>query len=471
MSSQLTEQTRISNFRLFINIFPALVASQLVFISAALINTLMAARVSTTAMAAIGLTGSILWLFNSLGIGILSVVLSRMGYVYGKEKYHLVGAIHRQAYYVIALASIAIAILDILIATNLDLIGLEPELIAIGRPYLLLSCFSIPLMLFITHLRNLNSCIAYTLPTLLLSLLSLCLIIPFNLIFMYGDLPLIGHNPGYSAFTHIFTYIIYISLMLLIIKYKKSVYGKLQLFNPLFAKPNKEQIKDILKVGIPVSIQYWLENSFYGIVALSLAHLGTSVTAAHQSGANSYSAVYIFAAGASASITSIASRRLGEQRRDLTKAILHHTLALIICINVCIGIAIIVFRHQIAGAYIQNDPVALNLSQHVLICLAIANVFDGIYACLLGYLIPYRDSRYTFLTTFTVSWLIYLPLASMFAFTDWFFGIGNFGLYAYWVAFILIPMTTATSLYCRVHFKWNRMDDATLYQKLAAYEK
>ncbi|RIY37181.1 MATE family efflux transporter [Psittacicella gerlachiana] len=454
-----------SNWKIFFNIFPASVASQLVFMSVGVINALMAAKVSVAAMAAIGMIGSIYWSFNSLGLGLLSVVLSKMSFAFGQGNYSQVGNIHRQTYYVILLASIFIIGCDLILAFNLDLFHLSPEMIAIAKPYMLLCCLNVPLFIFIVHLRNINACIAYTLPTLIVSILGLILIVPLNFIFMYQDLPFIGFNPAHSAFSHIIINLAYISVMLLIFKYKSNLYGKLKLFNPIIVRPNWSAIKDNFKIGTPVAFQYWLENSFYALVVLLIAHLGTSIVGAHEAAMSTYSVAYALAISGSASITSIVSRRLGEQRRDLAQNLFRNVIYFLIIFNIFSGMALILFRENIADLFISNDQVAHDIAQNLLIFLAFANFFDNIYACFLGYLISFRDSRFAFLVAFIVSWCLGIPLASLFALTDW-LGVGNYGIYAYWTVFICIPLVASAVCFIRVQRKWHTISDQALYQRL-----
>lgn len=459
-----------SNLSLFLNIFPAGVASQAVFMSVSLVNTLMAAKVSTAAMAAIGLVGSIIWSFNSLGIGVMSTILSRMGYVLGEKKYQQVGEYHRQAYWVILFMSCLIIAIDLVFAFNLELFGISPEMLEIAIPFFFISLFNIPLFLLLIHLRNLNAAIAYTLPTLISSLFGLTLVIPLNFYFMYGELPILGHNPGYAAFSITITNFIYILIIFIMIKFKPKHYAHLQLFKPFFSKPNFTLLKDTLKIGLPISLQYWLENSFYALVAVIIAHLGTSVVAAHEASMTTYGMAYVFAMSGSITINSIVARRLGERNRQSANNFIKSMSSFIIAYNIIIGIFIYFFRLEIANIYITNDDTALHITQILLVILAISNIFDSIYAGLLGYLIPFRDSRYTFLVTIIVSWGIGLPIASIFAFTDWFFGYGNYGVYAYWVAFIFVSFTDSLLFILRIILKWNKVSDQELYAYLDKHE-
>ncbi|RIY32342.1 hypothetical protein CJP74_04930 [Psittacicella melopsittaci] len=463
--SQLKTSTSLpneSNWKLFFNIFPASVASQFVFMSVGVINALMAAKVSVAAMAAIGMIGSIFWSFNSLGVGLLSIILSKMSFAFGNGQASQVGQIHRQTYYVILLASLFIIACDLIIAFNLDLFHLSEEMINIAKPFMLLSCVNVPLFLFIVHLRNINACIAYTLPTLIISILGLILIVPLNMVFMYQELPIIGHNPAFSAFTHIIINIIYITVMLAIFKYKNNLYGQLKLFSPLVNSPKWKIIKDDFRLGIPAAFQYWLENSFYALVVLLIAHLGTAVVGAHEAGMSTYSFAYAIAISGSATITSIVSRRLGEKRRDLAQDIFKNVTLFLVAFNIVSGICLIVFRSYIADLFITDNQEAHDIAQNLFIFLAFANFFDGLYASFIGYLISFRDTRFAFLVAFIVSWCIAIPIASVFAFTTW-LGVGNYGIYAYWTVFILIPLAASIICYLRTRLKWHSIPDRELF--------
>ncbi|MFC6276277.1 MATE family efflux transporter [Psittacicella hinzii] len=450
-----------TNLRLFFNIFPATFASQLVYMSVVIINTLMAAHVSTTAMAAIGLVGSILWTFNSLGLGLLSVILSRMGYAYGKKDYTQVGDIHRQTYYLIGIISIFIMLIDLIFLLNLGFLNLSQEMLTICRPYFIILIFNVPLNLYVFHLRNINSCVAFTLPTLLISIPGLLLVAPLNLIFMYGDLPFLGKNPGYSAFTITVINLIYIVGLTAFIKFRKSTYAKLNLFQPIFQKPDSVFIKDILKNGSPIAMQYWLENSFYSLVAVLVTPLGTSVLAAHEAAISCYGIVYSIAIAGSATLTSITARRLGENRRDLAQQIFRNISYFLIAVYVLIGIVTILHRDIVADIFIKDDRTAHDIAQNLIIFLGASNFFDGLYAALLGYIIPYRDSRYAFLTMLIVAWGLGMPLANTLAFTSW-LSPAPMGIYGFWTTFVIVAFIICMSFLYRIIFKWHRISDEEL---------
>ncbi|RIY32479.1 hypothetical protein CKF54_04715 [Psittacicella hinzii] len=460
---EIREEVQISNWKLFRDIFPASLASQLVFMSIGVVNALMAAAVSLSAMAAIGMIGSVFWSFNSLAFGLLSIVLAKMSFAFGNKNYSQVGVIHRQTYYLIAIMSVIIIALDLIIAMNLHLFHMSNEVIEIAQPYMILSCINVPLTLFMMHLRNINACVGYTLPTFIVSILGLLAIVPLNVYFMKEELPFFGQTPANSAFTHIIINLLYIASLLVIFRFKRKIYFKLELFKVVFEAPNWKFIKETFKVGTPVALQFWLENSFFALVVLLVAHLGTSVLGAHEAAMSTYSVAYAIAISSSGTITSIVSRRLGEKRLDLAKKLFNNVILFLVFFNLVTGVLVIYFRELIAWEFVTDDNVALHITKNLLIFLAIANFFDAIYASFLGYLVSFRDSRFVFIVAIVVSWVLGIPIASIFALTPWF----NFGIYAYWTAFIFIPLIALTICYFRLKLKWYRMDENLLYQNLA----
>lgn len=468
-----------TNMQLFFHIFPATFFSSFIFMAIGLVNAIMASKISIAAMASLALTGSIMWPLTALSSGFLSIISSKMAYAIGQNRPLNVGEIHRQSYYIIAGTSAVIIAVLLLVAHFVEVLHLDPEMVEIVRPYIYLSCINIPLINLITHLRNLNSCIAYTLPTLYTSILGILLVIPLNNIFMYGHLPLPGDpiyvfepttlNPATSAFSHTIIYTGYILLMVIVIKVKKSKYAAFSLFQPLFSKPNGPMLKDTFKVGLPVGIQYWLENSFYGIVAVLLGHLGTLVVAAHETGMIIYGMVYTTSIAVNQTLISISSRRLGERRRDLAYDALRSMVKLVLAINITVGLGIFFFRYEVASILLQGNLEALSIAVNVLALLAISNMFDSLYLTLFGYLVPYRDGKFSMYVIMIAAWCIYMPLACVLAFTD-LFGFGKLGIYAFWFAFIAIGITCLTIFTFRIKLLWHRMSDRVLYRRLAKQE-
>lgn len=458
-----------SNFGLFLAIFPATLVSQIILMSVGVINAIMAAKISVTAMASLALAGSIIWPLNALGTGLLSVQLSKMGYALGRKKYQLVGAIHRQSYWLIAGVSGLIMLILGLFAFNLDLVHMDPEMQAIVKPYLLLSLINVPLFQLIVAFRNLNSAIAYTLPTLYTSIIGLVCIIPLNWLFMYGHA--FGGEPRaeLAALAQIVLTLLYLAVIIVLIVCNPAKYGKFKLFTPIFSRPDVPLIIDTCKIGLPIAIQSWLENSFYGIVAVLLAHLGTIVVAAHETGMITYGAVFTVSVSSAASLTSIASRRLGQHDRKSAQSVLYAILAANLVINILVGFVIVALRDDIAMRLTNGNAQAAVLASHVLIFLAFSNVFDGLYCTILGYLVPYRDSRFAVLIALFVTWFIFMPLACLLAFTDTFafVGLSHLGIYAFWSVFILIGITCFSIFALRCWKRWHAMPEQQLWNHLS----
>lgn len=217
---------------------------------------------------------------------------------------------------------------------------------------------------------------------------------------MYGHLPgAEGPTPVLSAFSHLIIYSFYIIFLISFMVKDKKRYAKLKLFTPLLSKPDFKFLKDTFKIGLPISIQFWLEASFYGLVAVFLAKLGTSVVAAHETGMILYGMVYSVGFAASSTLNSVVSRRLGEHNRALAVSMLKNTLAFVVLCNLGIAVVLYFARPFITETLIPDDLVARDLAMKVLLFLGMSNIFDAVFTTLLAYLTPYRDTKFTMLVT------------------------------------------------------------------------
>lgn len=479
MSSPQTSQPGIleanpSNLRLFLGIFPATWATFMLYVGSNLINAFMASRISLEAMAAVALAGSFIWPLNSLGYGALSVLLSKISYAIGTNQPEQAGRLYKQGYYLCWLVTAIIWLILLLISFNLDFIGIEPDVEAIAQHYIWISMLIVPLNQLMVLARNLNSAIGQTTPTLYANILGIVLLIPLNWLFMYGNFPGLGgvDHPEFSALSQLIIALVTLSGYNLQFAFRTKIYQGLKLFTPVFVKPDGKVLWDTIKLGLPVSVQAYVENSFYALVIVFLAHLGTTTVAAHESGMVLYGITYQVGGTCSVAMTSIVARRLGQNRLDLEKSAFAGILATCAVLNLIQGILVVIFRDDLAGILTRSNPTAHAMAAKILLFLAVANFFDGLYTTLIGYLVAYRDSKFSMYVSLGLTWVVFFPIFTALAFWEipthgawWAFGvqsIGGYGVWAYWASFVTIGAACMFAFLARALYRWQRISPEEL---------
>ena len=114
-----------------------IIVAQLVQVGMGVIDTVMAGRIGSLALAAIAL-GAGIWMFAMLvGIGIMLSLPPTISQHIGAENHPLIREELRQGLWLALLVSVFILLITALIAFCMPLLGVEPEIIPEVRRYLL----------------------------------------------------------------------------------------------------------------------------------------------------------------------------------------------------------------------------------------------------------------------------------------------------------------------------------------------
>lgn len=179
-------------------------------------------------------------------------------------------------------------------------------------------------------------------------------------------------------------------------------------------KHDWEELKAILKVGLPSGFQYFFEVGAFSGAVLLAGRISSQAQSAHQIAIQIASFTYMFYMG----ISTATSIRVGNAygRHDLL-GIRRASIA-----GIATGLGFVVlFISSMVGLhrilpwlYIQEAPVVAIASQLLLIA-AIFQFFDGMQAIMMGALRGTNDVMLPTAITFIAYWILGLPAAWLFA--------------------------------------------------------
>lgn len=199
------------------------------------------------------------------------------------------------------------------------------------------------------------------------------------------------------------------------------------------AKP--QYLFELLKVGLPIGLMWFVEVAFFFCIALIMGHHGLVLLDANQI-AMQYVAFFVSIAFAVAQAITI---RMGNQLGAKQYQTAYRAVYAGIIVSV-FGIMVPILLYWFAPQYLINldiNPQHANspaISAYVIKFFAIAALFQLIEAVrisLFGALRALKDTRFTLFTSFITFWCISLPVGYVFA--DW-FGLGPSG---FWWAMVL----------------------------------
>lgn len=427
---------------------PILVA-QLAQMANGVIDTVMAGHASAEDLAGVGI-GTSLWVPTLLFFaGILGAMQPTISGHRGAGDWQKIMPTTWQGIYI----SLAAMVLMVLFLTHLQpvlaLLQLDAKTAHIADGYLQAFAWGVPALLLLTALRGLTDGLGYTQVIMFFSLLSTLLNLPLNYIFIYGfgvgafELPAMG-GIGCGWATSISNWVATIALLIYL--NTSRIYQQFHLLANWVA-PAKDEIKHLLKLGLPIGFSSFIEVSMFCMIALFLAPLGAQTVAGHQIVLNVISLIFMLPLSMGIALTLRVSFLVGAQDQDEARLLARSSLllaAVIGCIN-----AFILFlgRDWLASLY-TSDLVVQKIAAQLFILGAIFQIADVIQVIMMGVQRGYKDTKIPMIIMLVSFWGISLPLGYTLTFKDWI--TAPMGAPGFWTALILGLICAATLLTVRM---------------------
>lgn len=351
------------------------------------IDTLMAGRLSSVDLAAVGIGASIYATVFVTAMGVLLALTPVVSHHYGAGRYAEIGADVRQcAWLALLLSLLAFAVLknpDPLLSFS----RLTPEVEAKVRAYLDGVAWAVPGVLFFRVFFGFTTGIGRPRPVMVFNLLGLLLKAPLNWVFMYGHfgLPAMGGaGCGWSSAVIMWT----VATLAWLWCRRDADYAPYAVF-ARFDPPRPAALRELLALGLPMGATFMVDVTAFTFMALFIARLGPEISAAHQIAANV--AVFVFmvplALGSATGVLVGQALGAGESRRARHAGLLG--LAVGCGIAAAIGAAIWLGAGPLARAYTVDAQVAAAAAS-LLAIVAGYHVADALQAVMVQVLRGYK---------------------------------------------------------------------------------
>ncbi|MCX7149555.1 MAG: MATE family efflux transporter, partial [Rhodocyclales bacterium] len=269
--------------------WPVLIAQAAVMANG-VIDTLMAGRLSSLDLAAVGIGASIYATVFVTAMGVLLALTPVVSHHYGAGRYAEIGADVRQcAWLALVLSVIAFVVLkhpDPLLHFS----RLTPEVELKVRAYLDGVAWAVPGVLFFRVFFGFTAGIGRTRPIMAFNLMGLALKAPLNWVFMYGHFgfPALGAaGCGWSSAVIMWT-VATLAWLWCRSDADYAPYGVFARFDP----PRFAALRELLVLGLPMGATFLVDVTAFTFMSLFIARLGPEISAAHQIAANV--AVFVF---------------------------------------------------------------------------------------------------------------------------------------------------------------------------------
>jgi multidrug resistance protein, MATE family len=376
-----------------------------------LVNTLMAGRFSSAALAAVAVGSSYYVVFMVLGGGTMMALSPLVAHAYGSGETARVGDYARHGGWIaLGLALLLLAGLG-LARSVFALLGIDPAVVPGAVAYVHALAVGIPALLGFQALRYVSDGLGRTRPMMVISLLGLAINVFGNWLLVYGrlGLPALG-AVGSGAATAGAHWAMFVAMLGHVRRHR--AYQPYRIFTGL-GRPEPKRIAEILRLGVPMGGSMVAESALFSAAGLMMGTLGATIVAAHQIALNYASFTFMIPWALHSATTIHVGHTLG--RGDRAGARLAGFAGIGICalLMLCSALLLAVARVPVAGLY-SRDPAVAGLAAQLLLLVAVFQVSDGLQVGAMGALRGFKDARAPLLITIGAYWLVGFPVAFVF---------------------------------------------------------
>ena len=393
-------------------------------------DTLVAARYSSEALAALSVgSATYISIFVAL-LGVLSAQLPTWSALRGANRAHELGRSVRQSLYLAGIVSaLGMAIL-LLPGTLLEWTrvpeALRPQVVS----YLGILAFALPPALLFRLYSTLNQSLGKPLLVTWIQIGALGMKIPLSVWFVFGGAGLPAMGVAGCAFATLVVNWIMVGIAVLMLR-TQDLYRPYQVWHRM-EPPHWHTIRSFASLGIPTGLAIMVEVTSFTLMALFIARLGTVASASHQVASTLTAMLYMMPLSLGIATSARVSFWLGagDPRQARTAMVLGLKLALGMAL--ASALVLLLLHQPLARLFAGPNPPVVTLAASLLPWVALYHLFDATQAVAVFILRSYGIA--------TASLVIYGVLL-------WGVGLGGGYVLAYQGALGLGPMQTPAAFW------------------------
>ena len=416
--------------------------TQLVQFSIYTIDVVMIGRIGTDELAASSLGLVIIFLLWMIGSGPVAAVTPLVSQALGAntQDYDDVRYSVRMSLWMLALMMPLILLAVSFTEPALVFFGQDPEISKLAARYVLMLSFGMPFALGVMSLRNFFASLGKTKLPLLLVILATLLNVLFNYLLIFGNwgfprLELLGAGIA-SSLAYFLSFLFF------------AIYARLdtearrfEIFKGFFT-PKWERLKEIIKLGWPISLSTVFEGMLFNACVLLMGVIGKIEIAAYQIAMNVAALAFMLPWGMSMAGSVRIGLAAGARNHPAVKRVALITVILCMIAMASIAVFVLLFNGTITTLYIGTDEDKAQVHVLVMIFLPLAAAFmisDAIQVASNQMLRALKDVRAPMWMTGFCYWAIGFPLA-------WYLGLKtSVGPNGIWYG-LLVSLTLASIL-------------------------
>ena len=363
--------------RALLGLAAPILVSQFAVMGLALVDTVMAGRLSAQDLAAVAL-GSSIYASIFIGMnGVLQVLTPIAGHHYGAGRWREIGHTQAQGQWLaIALALFGVAAL-LTPEPWLDLAGADPAVADITSRYLGWIALALPAALITRVYVGINAAVSRPGVAMAINLVLLAAKVPLNVLFLHGAGPLPAMGGAGCAVAS--AVLLWAGAVLNIMVWRLDPFYQRFRISAL-TWPAWQRQREILRLGLPSGLSLLIEVTSFTFMAILIARLGAATLAGHHIIANLVSLLFMLPLSLGIATSVLVAQSLGAGEPGRARQVALRGWRIAAGTGVLIAAAAWLARDLVVGAYTTDAEVA-RLALSLMGLAALFHAADALQGC------------------------------------------------------------------------------------------
>ncbi|MBE9539644.1 MAG: MATE family efflux transporter [Proteobacteria bacterium] len=386
--------------------WPMLIA-QLAQMGTGVVDTIMAGRYSVVDLAAVAI-GYNVWLPVYLFIlGMMLATTAIVAQDFGAGRIERIKELLPQSLWLALILGLIAGPICFFSDPLLSILKLDEQTHMKSLAYLQATAFGMPAAALFQSLRCHTQGLGIMRPFAIASVIGFFANIPLNYALIYGvwGAPELGaEGCGWATAASMW-------LGPILIAFYMARADKLKPYLPplQYIRPQLARLREIIRLGLPIGLTYFLEVAVFSIIGLFIATLGNIAMASHQIALNVWDVIYMPLISIGAAMATRIGHAIGAGDREAVTLSVRCGTAITIVSGIVIMLLLLASPGSIVRAYTEDASI-FAMAVVLVRLAAFFMVLDAVQVAASSTLRAYKETRFPFLVMVISYWLIALPL-------------------------------------------------------------
>lgn len=376
-------------------------------------DTFFVSRVSTEAVAAVGLAGTVFFALMLLFRSTANSSVIFVGKAHGAKDHAAIGRAIWHCLNMIALLSLLTLALPWVFTFIFQFAAPadNPAVRQLGTGYLQIRAFEVPFVMFNAVVWGFLVGRGNSRTPMFLAWLQVAanIVLDWLLVFGHFGLPALGVNGAALATVLANVLIAGVSAWIL---WRPASH---RFGTHLFRRSSLSELREIVTIGLPMGLGDFIEVASFSTFFALIGRISTESLAANNIALQYMSISFTMGIAVAQASSSLVAQALGAKESAEAERIGYRATVIAMVLMGSVGLGYLVAPEVLMGLF-SNDPLVLMAGVSILRLVALYQVIDACAIVLGGSLNGAGDTRFTMLMRFIFAWGVFIPLSWLFAF-------------------------------------------------------